>query len=57
LQYNCAEAVNFATIDWFKFGSKCVEKYREFKKEPCFCHDELLINVLKNDESILLAVE
>jgi len=55
--YNCAEAVNFATIDWLKFGAKCVDTYRKFKKEPCFSHDELLMNVVNNDKSVYLAME
>ncbi|CAI5724495.1 hypothetical protein KXD40_000932 [Peronospora effusa] len=40
--FNCAEAVNFATIDWLPWGAKSLRKYREFRKLPVFCHDALV---------------
>lgn len=57
IKYNCAEAVNFATIDWFKYGKKCVQRYREYKKGPCFSHEELLFTILKNESNITLAIQ
>ncbi|KAF4150300.1 PLU-1-like protein [Phytophthora infestans] len=40
--FNCAEAVNFATLDWLAWGAKSLKKYREFRKLPVFCHDALV---------------
>jgi len=55
-QYNCAEAVNFATLDWLEYGHKCVQRYRQFRKQPCFSHDELLYNVARADKAINTAL-
>ncbi|POM77418.1 Histone demethylase, partial [Phytophthora palmivora] len=40
--FNCAEAVNFATLDWLPWGAKSLRKYREFHKLPVFCHEALV---------------
>lgn len=40
--FNCNEAVNFAPSDWEPFGRAGVERRRDFRKQPCFSHDELL---------------
>lgn len=40
--FNFNEAVNFAPSDWEPFGRAGVERRREFRKQPCFSHDELL---------------
>ncbi|GMF19455.1 unnamed protein product [Phytophthora lilii] len=40
--FNCAEAVNFATVDWLPWGAKSLRKYREFRKLPVFCHEALV---------------
>ncbi|OWZ22872.1 Histone demethylase [Phytophthora megakarya] len=40
--FNCAEAVNFATLDWLPWGAKSLRKYREFRKLPVFCHEALV---------------
>jgi hypothetical protein len=40
--FNCAEAVNFATVDWLPWGAKSLRKYREFHKLPVFCHEALV---------------
>ncbi|KAG3113428.1 hypothetical protein PI124_g10904 [Phytophthora idaei] len=40
--FNCAEAVNFATLDWLSWGAKSLKKYREFRKLPVFCHEALV---------------
>ncbi|KAJ8548731.1 hypothetical protein ON010_g10939 [Phytophthora cinnamomi] len=40
--FNCAEAVNFATVDWLPWGAKSLHKYRKFRKLPVFCHEALV---------------
>ncbi|KAG1703943.1 hypothetical protein DVH05_006950 [Phytophthora capsici] len=40
--FNCAEAVNFATMDWLPWGAKSLLKYRQFQKLPVFCHEALV---------------
>ncbi|RLN55794.1 hypothetical protein BBP00_00008329 [Phytophthora kernoviae] len=40
--FNCAEAVNFATVDWLPWGARSLRKYREFHKLPVFCHEALV---------------
>ncbi|KAI9921147.1 hypothetical protein PsorP6_001848 [Peronosclerospora sorghi] len=40
--FNCAEAVNFATMDWLPWGAQSLHKYREFHKLPVFCHEALV---------------
>ena len=40
--FNFAEAVNFATKDWFHLGRECVQIYKEIQKSPIFSHNELV---------------
>ncbi|KAK0629548.1 PLU-1-like protein-domain-containing protein [Bombardia bombarda] len=40
--FNFNEAVNFAPSDWEPFGLAGVERLQEFRRQPCFSHDELL---------------
>lgn len=40
--FNCNEAVNFAPSDWEPFGLSGVERLQQFRRQPCFSHDELL---------------
>ncbi|KAM0328590.1 hypothetical protein ACHAQA_004998 [Verticillium albo-atrum] len=40
--FNFNEAVNFAPCDWEPFGLSGVNRLRDFRKQPCFSHDELL---------------
>ncbi|RLN72974.1 hypothetical protein BBJ28_00022839, partial [Nothophytophthora sp. Chile5] len=40
--FNCAEAVNFATVDWLPWGARALRKYREYQKLPVFCHEALV---------------
>lgn len=40
--FNFNEAVNFAPNDWEPFGDSGVERLQQFRKQPCFSHDELL---------------
>jgi histone demethylase JARID1 len=40
--FNFNEAVNFAPQDWEPFGDAGVERLQQFRRQPCFSHDELL---------------
>lgn len=40
--FNFNEAVNFAPPDWEPFGMAGVERLQQFRRQPCFSHDELL---------------
>lgn len=40
--FNFNEAVNFAPNDWEPKGDAGVERLQQFRKQPCFSHDELL---------------
>ena len=53
--FNFNEAVNFAPDDWEPFGQAGVERLQEFRKQPCFSHDELLITAASKDTSIKTA--
>lgn len=40
--FNFNEAVNFAPSDWEPFGLEGVLRLQDFRRQPCFSHDELL---------------
>ena len=40
--FNFNEAVNFAPTDWEPSGESGVQRLQEFRRQPCFSHDELL---------------
>ncbi|KAK4446615.1 Lid2 complex component lid2 [Podospora aff. communis PSN243] len=40
--FNFNEAVNFAPSDWEPYGLAGVQRLQEFRRNPCFSHDELL---------------
>ncbi|KAK7516954.1 PHD transcription factor-like protein [Phyllosticta citriasiana] len=40
--FNFNEAVNFAPPDWEPWGEAGVERLQDFRRQPCFSHDELL---------------
>ncbi|KIK29056.1 hypothetical protein PISMIDRAFT_516418 [Pisolithus microcarpus 441] len=52
---NFNEAVNFALPDWLPFGRDCVQRYREHRKLPVFSHDELLVTITQQSQSIKTA--
>ncbi|KAJ7437136.1 jumonji superfamily protein [Mycena galericulata] len=54
--FNFNEAVNFALPDWLPFGRECVQRYREHRKLPVFSHDELLITITQQSQSIKTAL-
>ncbi|KAK7062094.1 Jumonji superfamily protein [Favolaschia claudopus] len=53
--FNFNEAVNFALPDWLDYGRECVQRYREHRKLPVFSHDELLITITQQSQSIKTA--
>jgi [histone H3]-trimethyl-L-lysine4 demethylase len=50
--FNFNEAVNFAPSDWEPFGQAGVERLQEFRRQPCFSHEELLITAAARDTTI-----
>eukprot|EP01018_Ginkgo_biloba_P002898 Gb_02799 [translate_table: standard] len=40
--FNCGEAVNFATIDWFPFGAAACKRYDFLNRVALLPHEELL---------------
>lgn len=40
--FNFNEAVNFAPSDWEPFGLAGVDRLQQFRRQPCFSHEELL---------------
>ncbi|KAI1943663.1 hypothetical protein LOZ66_000247 [Ophidiomyces ophidiicola] len=53
--FNFNEAVNFAPADWEPFGQAGVARLQEFRRQPCFSHDELLLTAAARDTSIKTA--
>ncbi|KAL8697280.1 MAG: hypothetical protein Q9224_002396 [Gallowayella concinna] len=53
--FNFNEAVNFAPHDWEPFGEAGVERLQEFRKQPCFSHDEMLMTAANRDTTIKTA--
>lgn len=41
--FNFNEAVNFAPSDWEPYGEAGVQRLQDFRRQPCFSHDELLL--------------
>jgi histone demethylase JARID1 len=41
--FNLNEAVNFAPSDWEPFGEHGVQRLQDYRRQPCFSHDELLM--------------
>ncbi|KLO19889.1 hypothetical protein SCHPADRAFT_864516 [Schizopora paradoxa] len=54
--FNFNEAVNFALPDWLPYGLDCVRRYQEHKKHPVFSHDELLITITQQSNTIQTAL-
>ncbi|KAI0747445.1 PLU-1-like protein-domain-containing protein [Irpex lacteus] len=53
---NFNEAVNFALPDWLPLGLDCARRYQEHKKLPVFSHDELIITITQQSQSIKTAI-
>ena len=55
-QFNFNEAVNFALPDWLPQALGCVKRYQEHRKLPVFSHDELVITITQQSQSIKTAI-
>ena len=53
--FNFNEAVNFAPSDWEPYGDEGVKRLKEYRKQPCFSHDELLLTAASRDQTIKTA--
>lgn len=53
--FNFNEAVNFAPHDWEPYGQEGVKRLREYRKQPCFSHDEMLLTAASRDHAIKTA--
>lgn len=53
--FNFNEAVNFAPADWEPFGDAGIQRLQEFRRQPCFSHDELLFTAAASDTTIKTA--
>ncbi|KAF1991144.1 histone demethylase JARID1D [Aulographum hederae CBS 113979] len=53
--FNMNEAVNFAPSDWEPYGEAAVQKLRDFRRQPVFSHDELLLSAASRDHTIKTA--
>ncbi|EPB88990.1 hypothetical protein HMPREF1544_04251 [Mucor circinelloides 1006PhL] len=46
--FNFCEAVNFAPSEWVDYGLECVKSYKNYRRQPCFSHDNLLVTAARN---------
>ncbi|KAH9845629.1 Multicopy suppressor of chk1 protein 1 [Teratosphaeria destructans] len=53
--FNFNEAVNFAPHDWEPFGEEGVKRLRNYRKQPCFSHDEMLLTAASRENNIKTA--
>lgn len=56
MKMNFNEAVNFALPDWLPYGLDCVKRYQEHRKLPVFSHDEMLITITQQSQTIKTAI-
>lgn len=54
--FNFCEAVNFAPAEWEHYGLECAQRYKEYRRQPCFSHDELLVTTAHEDTSVETAL-
>ncbi|KAL2754816.1 hypothetical protein ACRALDRAFT_1077062 [Sodiomyces alcalophilus JCM 7366] len=55
--FNFNEAVNFAPFDWEPFGLSGVDRLRDFRRQPCFSHDELLWTAAEGTTNSALTIQ
>jgi histone demethylase JARID1 len=53
--FNFNEAVNFAPADWEPFGGSSIVRLQDYRRQPVFCHEELLMSAASRDHSIKTA--
>ena len=49
--FNCAEAVNFAPVDWLPYGAVATEQYAAAKRDQSVAHDQLLATLCEACEN------
>ena len=49
--FNCAEAVNFAPVDWLPYGAVATEQYVAAKRYQSVAHDQLLATLCEACEN------
>lgn len=55
--FNFNEAVNFAPFDWEPFGEAGVQRLQDYRRQPCFSHDELLLAAASQKGSTIKAAK
>ncbi|KAK4509010.1 phosphogluconate dehydrogenase (decarboxylating) gnd1 [Mucor velutinosus] len=50
--FNFCEAVNFAPSEWVDYGLECAKSYKNYRRQPCFSHDNLLVTAARNLNSM-----
>ena len=53
--FNFNEAVNFAPSDWEPRGASAIQRLQAFRRQPVFCHEELLFSAASRDHTIRTA--
>ena len=48
--------MNFALPDWLSYDRDCVERYRRHRKMPVFSHDELLVTITQQAQTVKAAM-
>lgn len=43
--YNVAEAVNFSSVDWVRYGREAIDRYRRFARPSVFSHERLVLTL------------
>lgn len=43
--FNCAEAVNFSSPDWVRFGREAIDRYRRFGRVSVFSHERMVLTL------------
>lgn len=51
--FNFNEAVNFAPSDWEPFGEHGVQRLQDYRRQPCFAHDELLLAAAQRKDTTI----
>lgn len=50
--FNFNEAVNFAPPDWEPFGASAIQRLQMFRRQPVFCHEQLLFSAASQDRTM-----
>lgn len=50
--FNVNEAVNFAPAEWEPYGEEGIARLQNFRRQPCFSHDDMLLTTSMRDNTI-----